>query len=167
MKLKSKITVASVTSILTLSSAMAEVNQPIAVPVAQTTNIVDLSYAFGDSQDLQIQAMTQQEMDETEGAVAPLVAGILMGGATSAWMNHGMSYLKTGRLASTKSTAIATGAGMVGGAYTNVMLRGAGISTSVFNKSAWNRANALGNVVIRGNGAAVSNGTVGIWNNRK
>lgn len=163
MKLMSKIVVVSLASTLTVS-AMAEVNQPIAVPVAQTT---DLSYAFGDNQDLQIQAMTQQEMDETQGAVAPLVAGILMGGATSAWMNHGMSYLKTGRLASTKSTAIATGAGMVGGAYTNVMLRGAGISTSVFNKSAWNRANALGNVVIRGNGAAVSKGTVGIWNNRK
>lgn len=44
MKLMLKMTVASVTSILTLSSAMAEVNQPIAVPVAQTA---DLSYAFG------------------------------------------------------------------------------------------------------------------------
>lgn len=80
MKLMSKITVASVTSILTLSSAMAEVNQPIAVPAPQTTNIVDLSYAFGDNQALQIQAMTQQEMDETEGAVAPLVAvGVMTG----------------------------------------------------------------------------------------
>lgn len=40
----------------------------------------DLSYAFDDSQDLQVMAMTNQEMEETEGAWAPQVVGGIAGG---------------------------------------------------------------------------------------
>lgn len=106
----SKITLASVTSILTLSSAIAEVNQPVAMPAQQTTNMADLSYAFGDSQDLQIQVMTQQEMDETERAIAPVYA-------------IGVFMLNTGRFIATKyvSRSVAVNAARKG---SNVMVRG-------------------------------------------
>ncbi|MRN37662.1 hypothetical protein GJV52_03220 [Neisseria brasiliensis] len=40
---------------------------------------------------------------------------------------------------------------MVGGGYTNAMLRGAGISTKTFAKEAWRNGNAVPNTVIRAN----------------
>ena len=107
----SKITIASAASILTLSSAMAEVSQPIAVPVAQPA---DLSYAFDDNQNLQIKAMTQQEMDNTEGAVAPIAAyGIRMGvmGTIGVGANAWNHYSNTG-----KFSWGAAGRGFVAGA---------------------------------------------------
>lgn len=79
-----------------------------------------------------------------------------MGGAVSAWINHGISYYRTGQPASTRSTVAATAGGMIGGGYSNAMLRGAGIATSPSAASAWREGNADGNVVIRANGAALS-----------
>ena len=84
-----------------------------------------------------------------------------MGGAIGAWTNHGASYAKNGRLASTKSTLYATGGGMVGGVYSGAMLKGAGISTSIFAKSAWKGGTGVANATIRTNGAFLGQGTVG------
>lgn len=94
MKLMSKILVLSLASTVTLS-AIAEVNQPTAMPVVKD---VDLSYAFGDDvQDLQILAMTSQEMDETQGAAlwfAPAIAGgvrFVLTGFTRHGLNQAIS----------------------------------------------------------------------------
>lgn len=105
---------------------------------------------------LQLAELSKQEMKETEGAWVPLLAGALVGGAISAWSNHGISYYKTGQPASTRSTLAATAGGMIGGGYSNAMLRGAGIATSPFARAAWQNGNAAGNVVIRANGAALN-----------
>ena len=75
--------------------------------------------------------------------------------------NHGASYAKNGRLASTKSTLYTTGGGMVGGVYSGAMLKGAGISTSIFAKSAWKSGTGVANATIRTNGAFLGQGTVG------
>lgn len=68
-------------------SAMAEIAQPIVTPTIEATvsdnslGDTDLNYAFGDSQSLQVNAMTRQEMNDTEGAVAPVVVyGLIAGG---------------------------------------------------------------------------------------
>ena len=46
----------------------------------QFNEATDLSFAFDDTQNLQATVMTDSEMQETEGAVAPLVAvGVMMG----------------------------------------------------------------------------------------
>lgn len=74
----------------------------------------DLNYAFGGNQDLQVQAMTSQEMDNTEGAVAPIAAyGIRMGvmGTIGAGANAWNHYSNTG-----KFFWGATGRGFVAGA---------------------------------------------------
>ncbi|OBX50029.1 hypothetical protein A9Z65_08275 [Moraxella nonliquefaciens] len=101
------------------------------------------------------------EMQETQGTALPFVAGVLVGGAIGAWSNHGASYAKNGRLASTKSTLYTTGGGMVGGVYSGAMLKGAGISTSIFAKSAWKSGTGVANATIRTNGAFLGQGTVG------
>lgn len=45
-----------------------------------STKQADLSFAFDDAENLQTKEMTTTEMQETEGAVAPLVAvGVMMG----------------------------------------------------------------------------------------
>lgn len=75
---------------------MAEVANPVNTATPSTEaiannhlNTADLNYAFGDSQDLQVQAMTQQEMDETQGAVAPWVIGAGVGGV---WQGANYAY---------------------------------------------------------------------------
>ncbi|MFC0821188.1 hypothetical protein [Moraxella marmotae] len=78
MKRISKIITAFLVVTSTISSTMAEVNQPIATPVTQTAEMIDLSYAFGSSDNLSLRVMTQQEMDETQGAAiwfTPAIAG--------------------------------------------------------------------------------------------
>ena len=120
--------------------------------VAPTATQADLSFAFDDVENVQALAMTDGEMAETQGAILPFVAATLVGGATSAWFNHGVSYVRTGRPASVKSTLVATGTGMVSRGYSSAMLRGVG------------SAGAVTKTVIKGNGYAVSQGTVGIYN---
>ena len=105
---------------------------------------------------MQLAELSQKEMKETEGEFLPLLAGVLMGGAISAWANHGISKIKTGQFASTRSTLAATAGGMIGSAYSNAMLRGAGIATNAFARSAWRGGNAVPNAVIRANGAALN-----------
>ena len=126
-----------------------------------STKQVGLSFAFDGVENLQATDMTLVEMQETQGAALPFVAGVLVGGAIGAWSNHGASYAKNGRLASTKSTLYATGGGMVGGVYSGAMLKGASISTSIFAKSAWKGGTGVANATIRINGAFLGQGTVG------
>lgn len=144
--------------------ALAEVSAPVNNN-QQVQN--ELAYAFGDNNNLQAKAITTQEMKDTQGAILPIVAGVLMGGAISAWTNHGISYATTGHLASTKSTVMATGAGMVGGAYSGVMLKGAGLAPSVFNSAAWKGANGVANATIRTNGYFIGQSTSGVWGKHK
>lgn len=60
--------------------------------------------------------LSQTEMQETQGEVAPIVALAMLAGANAgAWKNHAKSYLKDGRPASVGSTLIAAGKGAIGG----------------------------------------------------
>lgn len=104
---------------------------------------------------MQLVELSQKEMKETEGAVAPFILGALIGGNIGAWSNHAITRHRTGQWASTRSTVASAAGGMIGGGYTNAMLRGAGIATNPFARAAWQNGNAAGNVVIRGNGAAL------------
>lgn len=107
------------------------------------------------AQPMQLSELSAQEMKETEGAVAPFLLGALIGGNIGAWSNHIITRQTTGQWATTRSTVAAAAGGMIGGGYANAMLRGAGIATNPFVRSAWQNGNAVGNVVIRGNGAAL------------
>ncbi len=52
---------------------------PVASPTKVSSDIAD--FAFGNEQNLQVQSMSQREMEDTEGAIAPLVAiGVMAGG---------------------------------------------------------------------------------------
>ena len=133
-----------------------------------STNTVVLNNIFDTTQleNIQVLELSNQEMTETKGAVLPFVAGALMGGALGAWSNHAISYYQTGDFASTQSTLFATGAGAIGGGYTNLMLRGAGISTSAFAPSAWQGTNGIANTLIRTNGAGLGLSYSGVYKNQ-
>lgn len=82
MKKLTKIATATTLGLGLSVSAMASEN------IQTTSNLgvqpsADLSYAFDDSQDLQVMAMTNQEMEETEGAFA--VPGAVAGAGIGAW----------------------------------------------------------------------------------
>ena len=61
--------------------ALAEVSAPVNNN-EQVQN--ELAYAFGENTDLQAKAMTGQDMQDTQGAVAPWVAGAGLGAAVGA-----------------------------------------------------------------------------------
>lgn len=105
-------------------SAMAEVTQPVSTPQAEAVvfnndlNNTDLSYAFGDSQDLQVQAMTNQQMAETQGAwVANAVGGIA--GGLGGHFGYMAQSAFTGEY-NFRSHMVSVGIGAVGGAVNPV-----------------------------------------------
>ena len=55
----------------------------------QFNEATDLSFAFDDTQNLQATVMTDSEMQETEGAVAPWVAGAGLGAAAGGGLTVG------------------------------------------------------------------------------
>ena len=125
MKLMSKIAVASLASTLTVS-AMAEVTQPaLTTPSTESSteavvfnnqlDTADLNYAFGGNQDLQVQAMTSQEMDETQGAWVQYAGAGLVGGYLG-YMGYASSVPRSERTWGGVATAM--GSGAVGGALT-------------------------------------------------
>lgn len=67
---------------------------------------------------MQLAELSQQEMKETEGAIAfaPAILAVTGGGVIGAWGNHIYTKNKTGQFASVNSTLKATGAGMAVGA---------------------------------------------------
>ena len=166
--LMKKLSILALSATVATAPAFAEVHDTPAVTneVVTYSETADLAFAFEDTENLQLTAMSEQEMQETEGAALPLIAGIAIGGAIGAWSNHGSSYLRTGRLASTRSTLFATGGGMISGGYSTAMLRGAGISSSFFSRNAWNSQNRVTNAVIRTNGYAIGQSTIGVHKNR-
>lgn len=127
------------------------------VQIEVTQPQVELSTVFNtdDVTNLQVATLSETEMKETEGAWIQFAAGVLGGGAFGAWTNHGIAKARTGQWASTRSTLAATGGGMIGGGYSNLMLRGAGIATNPFSRSAWKGTNGVMNGVIRGKGAGL------------
>lgn len=74
-----KLSILALSAVVSIAPAFAEVNST-ATPAQTTTQEVDLSFAFDDAENLQTKEMTTTEMQETEGAVAPLVAvGVMTG----------------------------------------------------------------------------------------
>lgn len=163
--MKSLITTLTISMAFVTASTMVQANDST---VVDASNAAELSKVFDTTQLENVQALelSNQEMKETQGAVLPFVAAALMGGAFGAWSNHGMSYYNTGNFASLNSTLWATGGGAIGGGYSNLMLRGAGIATSPFVSSAWRGTTGYTNVFIRGNGAAIGYSNAGIYKNR-
>lgn len=77
MKNLSKIVSTATLSMALTVPTLAEV----AIPVHSQATANELLYAFGENTDFQTKAMTSQEMQDTQGAVAPLVAvGVMAGG---------------------------------------------------------------------------------------
>lgn len=157
--MKTLITIIALSTTMITTQVMAE--HPILAP----NTAADLNKIFESSQLENIQALelSKKEMNETIGSFLPFVAGAFMGGAIGAWSNHGISYYQTGNWASTQNTLIATGAGALGGGYTNLMLRGAGISTSAFAPTAWQGTNGVANALIRTNGAGLGFSYAGVY----
>ena len=74
-----KLSILALSAVMSIAPAFAEVNST-ATPAQTTTQEVDLSFAFDDAENLQTKEMTTTEMQETDGAVAPLVAvGVMTG----------------------------------------------------------------------------------------
>lgn len=137
-------------SILALSSAtvatapaFAETTVNYATPnVELSTQTTDLSFAFGDVENLQAVAMSDEQMAETQGAVAvlPLLLLGTGGGAIGAWSNHYDSYKNTGKPASVSDTLKATGGGMLTGV--SMYGGGAALKPAVGNPGNWVRYGA-------------------------
>ncbi|SPX86984.1 hypothetical protein [Moraxella ovis] len=84
-----KLSILALTATIATAPAFAETTVYQTIPnttpsvelSTQPTQEADLSFAFEDTQNLQAVAMTDSQMQETEGAVAPLVAiGVIHGG---------------------------------------------------------------------------------------
>ena len=84
-----------------ITPAYAETDVNYNTPVTKlSTQDTDLSFAFDDVENLQVKEMTVAQMQETQGAVAPLVAyGIRMGvmGTIGAGANTWNHYSNTGK----------------------------------------------------------------------
>jgi len=79
---------------------------------------------------LQLAALSELEMKETDGAFAPLpfLAWSLGGAAASSWIHHGRSIHRTGHLGSSRGAAWAAGAGFLGGIHGRGLAAGAGVT---------------------------------------
>lgn len=149
------------------SSAMAQVDtMAVEQPITGSINTLELNHVFDTTQLDQVQALelSKQEMKETEGAFLPLALlyPILAGAAIGVASNTGFSLITTGQLPTWQSQAFSAGTGAVGGAYTNIMLKGAGIATSPFVSSAWQGSTGVANATIRVNGAMLGQSYVGV-----
>lgn len=82
MKLSlSKFLVISLATAVFSTSSIASTHQLTKLSSTGVLSIDELQYAFGGNQEVDIKLMTNQEMIETEGAIAPLVAVGVMTGA--------------------------------------------------------------------------------------
>lgn len=146
------------------TSAMAQESSLTFIPTTESVNTLDLNNVFDTTQLDQIQALelSKQEMKETEGAWLPVIYAMATGAAFGVGINTTFTYATTQQLPTWQSQAFAAGSGAVGGAYANVMLRGAGIATSPFVSSAWQGTTGIANATIRANGAMLGQGYVGV-----
>lgn len=147
----------------TIITTQAMAQQSLQVSTAENT--VELNNIFDYSQfdNIQVLELSSQEMKDTQGAVLPLalIYPMLTGAAVSVGINTGIS-LYNNELPTWQSTAFSAGSGAIGGAYTNLMLKGAGIATSPFTSSAWQGTNSVANVTIRANGAMIGQSYSGV-----
>lgn len=158
-----KIALAIACSASLILPSVAFADETVVTLQMQPTQDLSAVFATDDVNNLQVATLSSKEMQETEGAVVPFIATAIVSGALGAWVNHGISKIQTGEWASTSSTLFATGSGMIGGGYSNLMLRGAGISTNPFSKAAWQGSNGIMNGVIRLNGTGLGLSYSGIY----
>lgn len=110
-----KLSILALTATIATAPAFAETTTyptPSVELSTQVNEATDLSFAFDDTQNLQVKEMTLAEMQETEGAWVPYAVGGAIGG---------ISYVSG--CAYTKCTAAGLGKSVVGGAL--VPVRGA------------------------------------------
>lgn len=75
-----KFSILALTATVATAPAFAETTIHYNTPSTElSTQTADLSFAFDDAENLQVVAMTDREMAETEGAVAPWVVGAGLG----------------------------------------------------------------------------------------
>jgi|GEM_PF-4023101 len=160
-------------SSLTFSLAnptFAETRSVAASTAAREFTAADTQRLFeSEAAPLQLAALSETEMRETEGALIPVaVAGAMaLGGLTNVSMYSYKSRQTTGYWGggSSSGAAYAAGVGMLGGlisgVYSTAMLSTAGISTSLFARAAWTGGNQYGNAVIRTNGFALGHSWTG------
>ncbi|WP_435938898.1 hypothetical protein ACSF85_00280 [Moraxella bovoculi] len=104
-----KFSILALSAAVAITPAFAETTAHYTTPsVELSTQTTDLSFAFDDVENLQTVAMTDKEMQETEGAAGPW--GAVIGGAIS-----GISAATGGKNA--KQIAAATAVGAASGFY--------------------------------------------------
>lgn len=155
-----------ITTAIISTSAMAQDHTLVITPTIETINTLELNNVFDTTQLDQLQALelSKQEMKETEGAMLPLalLSPMLGGAAFGVGINTTFSLITTGQFPTWQSQAFSAGSGAVGGAYTNVLLKGAGIATSPFASSAWQGTTGIANATIRVNGGMIGQSYVGV-----
>ena len=153
-----------ITTAIISTSAMAQDHTLVITPTIETINTLELNHVFDTTQldQIQVLELSKQEMKETEGAWLPVIYAMATGAAFGVGINTTFTYATTQQLPTWQSQAFAAGSGAVGGAYANVMLRGAGIATSPFVSSAWQGTTGIANATIRANGAMLGQGYVGV-----
>lgn len=146
------------------SSAMANVDVSTTESLSTSMMNTELNQVFDTNSLDQIQAMelSSQEMKDTQGAFWPLLGAMAVGASIGVGSDFLLTRAIHNQNPTWQSYALSAGTGAVGGGFTNVMLRGAGISTSAFAPTAWNSSNRVGNVVIRANGTGVGQ-SVGVY----
>jgi hypothetical protein len=131
-------------------AAEAQVEGIGAQPVAAFAE-TDLQALFEqDAKPMQLAALSEQEMRETEGALLPLFAAMAVGAAVSAWGYHARSYYQTGRIGTSAGAAWAAGAGALGALHGRGLVAYAGLrgisaayvtARGMAVGAAWNAAN--------------------------
>lgn len=109
-KFMKKLTTAIAVAALTVSAPALADTTTVATPTTTEVSTQDLAFAFDDAENLQAVAMTNNEMQDTQGAVGPWGAAI--GGAIG-----GISAISNGKNAQQIAAATAVGAasGFYGG----------------------------------------------------
>lgn len=121
-----KLSILALTATIAITPAFAEVNSYATPSVIQsavslddidtpaTTSQADLSFAFDDVENLQVKEMTVAQMQETEGAALPYIAGAAAVGGFYNLGSYAHNVPKNQR--TWRGYATAFGSGAIGGA---------------------------------------------------
>ncbi len=164
MRLKSTLFAAMLAASLTLP---AFANDAPAATLLPQFSAADTQMLFEqDAKPMQLAALSQQEMRETEGAFgwAGALIGVGIYGVQTAYnswngnQSFGANLRNTANNWNWRNAGLSAAAGFVGGGFSNVMLRGASYTSFVNQLS----APIVTQAVIRGNGFAMGRTTFGV-----
>ena len=92
----------------------------LSAPVMAQQNLKSLDSQVFANQNIKAVELSQTEIKETQGELAPLIAWSLGGAAINMWIDHAMSYTKTGKPASISSVVTSGAIGAIPGGAVRV-----------------------------------------------